>query len=90
MVCKKPMWYKLGVLFPAISLACGIVIYAVPGAGTWLLEHLTHSRWQFEIQPFDATQFVVGLALWAIIGAAVGWAFERLCDCCQPNMKARR
>ena len=81
--CKKPMWWKLGVLFPAISLVCGIIVYAAPGAATWLLENLTHSRWQFSIQPFDAAQFAVGLALWAIIGALVGWGYSKLCDCCK-------
>lgn len=91
MVCKRPMWWKLGLLFPAISLACGIIVYAAPDAAIWLLEHLTHSRWQFAIQSFDLTQFIVGLVLWAIIGAAMGWGYSKLCNCCErSDWKVRR
>lgn len=78
----KPLWLKLGILFPTISLLCGILVYGAPGLATWLLEHLTHSTWQFTIQPFDAASFAAGLVAWAIIGALVGWAVSKMCDCC--------
>lgn len=90
--CKnhKPLWLKLGILFPAISLVCGIVIYAAPGLATSLLELLTHSKWQFTVQLFDATNFIIGLALWAIIGTLVGWAFTRMCDCCDEKQDRKK
>ena len=90
MVCKKPLWYKLGIFFPAIYIACGILIYTAPELARSILEHLTHSTMQFTVQPFNATNLIIGTVAWAAIGAIVGFAFSKLCDCCEEKPSKRK
>lgn len=78
---RKILGYRLGALFAGISIVCAIIIYTAPGLAHNILELLTHSTWQFTIQPFDAARIIISAIVWGIIGIIIGFAFTGLCDC---------
>lgn len=75
--------YALGALFAALSIICGIVVYAAPDLARKAVGLLTHSEWQFEFKPFDLGGFVLAALLWGIIGFAVAILHNKICECCE-------
>ena len=74
----KRLGIALGTVFAAASVICGILVYTVPGVSMKLLEYLTHSTWEYSIQPFDPMQFILGVLAWAVIGFVGGWVIAKL------------
>ncbi len=81
----KKTGFALAVILSGISLICGILVYTVPNLALAIAGYLTHSTIPFAIKPFDPVGFIVGLALWAAIGFAIGVAFHKLCGCEEKN-----
>ena len=77
----KNLGHRLGALFAGISIVCGIVVYSSPGLAKSILEYLTHSSWQYTILPFEPVRFAIGVVSWSLIGAGIGIAFEKMCEC---------
>ncbi|HLC79235.1 MAG TPA: DUF5676 family membrane protein [archaeon] len=70
---------KFGALLGGLSAICGILLYVSPGPSMKIAEYLTHSTIQFTIKPFEPAGFVIGVALWAIIGTALGYIAAKMC-----------
>ncbi len=85
MEIAKSLSVKLGLFFAAVSLACGILVYAAPGALQAAISYLIHSEFSFTPKPFSAANLVVGVVLWFAIGAVAGLAWTKLCDCCKKE-----
>ena len=86
----KALGYRLGALFAGIYVICGIIVYTAPDLAHKILELLTHSIWQFTIQPFNIVNFLIGIILWAVIGILVGFALSGLCECIKDNDKTKK
>lgn len=82
MCSGRNLSYSLAGLFALLDVICGIIVYAIPGSATKLMEYLTHSTWQFTIKPFDPVSFAIGIVLWLVIGFAVGELFSKLFEMC--------
>ena len=76
---------RLAALFSVLYVLCGIIVYAVPGIGISIIELLTHSTIQLTVQPFNAVNFIIGFAAWAIIGLIVGIGWAIICECCKEQ-----
>lgn len=83
----KSLSVRLGLLFSALSLACGILVYAVPGVLQTAISFLIHSEFNFAPKPFSAANIVIGAVIWFAIGAVVGIVWTKLCDCCKSCKK---
>ena len=81
----KSLGTRLGLLFAGLSLACGILVYAFPGALQTAISYLIHSEFSFAPKPFSAANLVIGAVVWFAIGAVVGTAWSKLCDCCKSK-----
>ena len=74
---------RLGLLFAALYVACGILVYAVPGFSTAFFTLLTHSTVEFSVRPFNALEFVLGIVAWFAIGIIVSLLHKKICECCK-------
>ncbi len=67
---------KLAMVFAGVDIICGIAVYTNPNLAHAILKYLTHSTWQFTINPFSIVDFAIGALLWAVIGYLFGSVLE--------------
>ncbi len=75
---EKTTSLSLGSLFGLVSLACGILVYAIPDAAMSLLTSMIHSSLPWQKTVFDAGKFAQGLAVAIVLGLVLGYAFAKL------------
>ncbi len=89
MCFEKVSWYKLGAVFAGLYVACGIVLYALPGLSLVIADYLVHSTMQFTVKPFDAANFAIGTVLWFIIGGVIALILPALGGWLEEAKKAK-